>query len=260
MSIGQALSTARAERGLTVDDVSRSTRMRATLVRDIERDEFASSGGAVYARGHIRNIAGVVGVDGAAMLAEFDRLYGAPAPLLRSAAAPLEPDEFARRDLRARRGPNWSLVTVVVLLVVTIVAAVALLRGGSTPAGGQPGRGAGPAPAVSPGLTGPATVTSEPSPNPTVTYTGVVLEARIRQNASWVSISEDGGNLLFQGLLQPGTVREFRSSGALLLTIGNAGAVDVIANGHDLGMLGAAGAVLNLQFDAGDPTHPTPVG
>ncbi|HYK28025.1 MAG TPA: helix-turn-helix transcriptional regulator, partial [Streptosporangiaceae bacterium] len=52
MSIGGALAEARGQAGLSVTDVSKRTRIRETIIRDIERDEFSTCGGDFYARGH----------------------------------------------------------------------------------------------------------------------------------------------------------------------------------------------------------------
>ena len=40
MSIGQALSAARRDAGLSIDDISAKTRLRATVIRAIEADDF----------------------------------------------------------------------------------------------------------------------------------------------------------------------------------------------------------------------------
>ncbi|MEU1949634.1 helix-turn-helix transcriptional regulator, partial [Streptomyces sp. NPDC020125] len=61
VSIGRALQQARISAGLTVDEVSSSTRVRTPIVRGIEQDDFSRCGGDVYARGHIRVLARAVG-------------------------------------------------------------------------------------------------------------------------------------------------------------------------------------------------------
>ena len=78
MGIGGALAEARSEAGLTVDQVSERTRIRATIIRAIERDDYAVCGGDFYARGHIRAIARVVGTDPAPLIEQYD-LARAPA-------------------------------------------------------------------------------------------------------------------------------------------------------------------------------------
>jgi transcriptional regulator with XRE-family HTH domain len=72
VSIGGALAEARSEAGLSVTEVSERTRIRAAIIRDIERDDFAACGGDFYARGHIRAIAKVVGTDPVPLIAEYD--------------------------------------------------------------------------------------------------------------------------------------------------------------------------------------------
>jgi len=57
--IGETLAEARHEAGLTVAQVSARTRIRETIIRGIEHDDYAACGGDFYARGNIRSIAKV---------------------------------------------------------------------------------------------------------------------------------------------------------------------------------------------------------
>ena len=59
VSIGESLADARRQAGLTVSQVSQQTRIRESIIRDIEQDDFSACGGDFYARGHIRSIAAV---------------------------------------------------------------------------------------------------------------------------------------------------------------------------------------------------------
>ena len=78
MPIGQALAQARRRAGLTVTQVSQRTRIRETIIRGIERDDYSACGSDFYARGHIRAIAKVTGIDPAPLIAEFDSTNWAP--------------------------------------------------------------------------------------------------------------------------------------------------------------------------------------
>ena len=75
MGIGGALGQARSEAGLTITEVSRRTRIRETIIRDIERDDYSACGGDYYARGHIRAIARAVGTDPAPLIEEYDAAH-----------------------------------------------------------------------------------------------------------------------------------------------------------------------------------------
>jgi Helix-turn-helix domain len=72
VTIGGALAEARNEAGLTITEVSKRTRIRETIIRDIEGDDYAACGGDFYARGHIRAIARVVGADPVPLIKEYD--------------------------------------------------------------------------------------------------------------------------------------------------------------------------------------------
>ena len=78
MSIGETLAQARRWSGLSVTEVSQRTRIRETLVKDIERDDYSACGGDFYTRGHIRAIARVVGADPEALIDEYDASHRAP--------------------------------------------------------------------------------------------------------------------------------------------------------------------------------------
>ncbi len=97
MSIGVALAEARGQAGLSVTEVSDRTRIRAAIIRDIERDDYAACGGDFYARGHIRAIAKVVGTDPVPLIAEYDAALLPPED-------PEDPEGLADADLA--RGAN----------------------------------------------------------------------------------------------------------------------------------------------------------
>jgi Helix-turn-helix domain len=78
VGIGGALAEARSEAGLSVDQVSERTRIRATIIRAIERDDYALCGGDFYARGHIRAIARVVGTDPVPLIQQYDIAHSPP--------------------------------------------------------------------------------------------------------------------------------------------------------------------------------------
>lgn len=74
VSIGTTLSRARETAGLSVAEVSARTRIRTPLIRAIEADDFGPCGGDFYARGHIRAIARIVGVDSRPLIDAYDGL------------------------------------------------------------------------------------------------------------------------------------------------------------------------------------------
>ena len=66
--VGSELAAARTRLGLTVDQLAERTRIRPHVIESIEVDDFAPCGGDFYARGHLRTLARVLGVDAAPLL------------------------------------------------------------------------------------------------------------------------------------------------------------------------------------------------
>jgi cytoskeletal protein RodZ len=81
VSIGDTLAEARRQAGLTITQVSQQTRIRESIIRSIEQGDFSSCGGDFYARGHIRSIAAVAGIDSAPLIREYDEEHGPPGGL-----------------------------------------------------------------------------------------------------------------------------------------------------------------------------------
>jgi cytoskeletal protein RodZ len=174
VSIGEALAEARHQAGLTVAQVSQRTRIRQTIIRGIEGDDYSVCGGDFYARGHIRSIAKVVATDPGPLIQEFDTVHRAPGAI--SATAIDELVTLSRAGGRPRL--NWVMVTGAAVAGLALMVALGfagyhLLAGPPQPARAVPvagkqvvtqhraGRGtASPAPTASPG---PAAAT-HPSP------------------------------------------------------------------------------------------------
>ena len=72
MSLGSLITQARKSAGLSIEDLSASTNIRSSLLREMESDSFSNCGGETYARGHIRNIATKLGVDPLIFIAAFE--------------------------------------------------------------------------------------------------------------------------------------------------------------------------------------------
>ncbi len=70
---------------------------------------------------------------------------------------------------------------------------------------------------------------------------------------SWVQVTTNTGQELFQGLLQRGAQKTFTDKTRLKLVIGNAGGVDLTVNGTEIGAPGDKGQVARVQFTPQDP-------
>lgn len=267
MSVGQSLAAARADNGMTVEALSSATRIRATLIRAIENNDFSMCGGDVYARGHIRSIASVLGVDPEPFIAEYDVEH--PRESIDHTVESI--GEEWTPVTRERTRPAWGMAMLAgVLALVSVVALVGILSPEDEPspvAGAPTTTVTTPAPQVTPSVsvepTAPPAVepvdptpSGEPSTPDTIAQApqdGVNLRLRVTGKQCWVSVTDSAGKQT-QATLRAGDVRDFTDDEELRIIIGDAGALEVIHNGEDLGTLGASGAVVKRTFGVTDPT------
>lgn len=271
MSIGQALSSARLDAGLTIDDISAKTRLRATVIRAIEADDFSLCGGDFYARGHIRTLAGLVGLDPVPLLAEYDATIG-PKDDGQATSQLYETEVTGRAITRTaqKRAPHWGLAAVATTLVAIIVfATIGLLNHGKKPTSASappptqaavavssptPTHSPSPSPIVSaPATAPPATVAAEPTPSTVVAEAGVHVVLRITTSKCWVAATASNGQVLYQGVLAPGAVQTFDDPQRVSLRLGNAPATDITVNGVDLGAPATKNSVTSVSFGPGNP-------
>jgi transcriptional regulator with XRE-family HTH domain len=142
VSIGEVLAEARHRRGLTVAEVSHYTRVRESIIRAIERDDYLLSGSDTHARGDIRAIAVALGIDPDPLISEFDETYAsAPEDELK----PTIPFGRSARDgvfgRIERRRVRWLPVLAVVVLAAAGFAVYHFVfAAGHSPAAAVAGR------------------------------------------------------------------------------------------------------------------------
>ena len=218
MSIGETLAAARQEAGLTVTQVSQQTRIRETIIRAIEQDDFASCGGDFYARGHIRSIAAVVGADPVPLIREYDQEH--PASGMRAAEI-FEPATPIK--IREPRPFGLGKVLIVVLLAVIGFGVYRLV---STGAGSHPSASATHHPTASP----KASATIKP-----VVHTPVPPVAVIKVTAMqdcWIGFTSPSGKQLYQGTILAGQSKTWREKHVVSMVIGNPPGIVLTVNGR----------------------------
>jgi cytoskeletal protein RodZ len=208
VSIGETLAEARRQAGLTIGQVSQQTRIRESIIRDIEQDDFTACGGDFYARGHIRSIAAVVGADPGPLISAYDAEHGPPGGM--RAADVFEPSRPVK--IRERRSPSLSLIVAVILLAVIGFGAYRLVshNGGSAPAALTPSTHRASA---------SATPTSRPTPSPTPT--DVVIQLSANEDC-WVLLTKSSdGTQIFMGVVAAGSSKTWTEKQAVDMRLGN---------------------------------------
>jgi cytoskeletal protein RodZ len=268
VSLGSELAAARAAKGLSVDDVALATRIRGTLIRAIEADDFSQCGGAVYARGHVRSIARAVGLDPEPLLASFDLpdVAAAPAPGLPGGDL-LEAEHQYARSMKPQRA-HWGSVIMATLAVIIALTVFSLVsnsgkNGGSTAIGTTtpavaPTSRISVTPSSAPATLSPSTaatttttITVTPTPSSDVALvrqSGVTVRLNMIGARSWFHVADSTGKTLFEGILVTGQTKDFTDPKQIRLIVGAPKAVDLVVNGKDIGSLPETGNVGHVVF------------
>jgi len=219
VSIGDTLAEARRQAGLTLTQVSQQTRIRESIVKAIEQNDFSPCGGDFYARGHIRSIATVVGVDPVPLIREYDQEHGPPGGM--RAAEIFEPATPIK--IREPRPFGLGKVMAVLLLAVIGFAAYHLITTRSTHAPATPAAQLRPA----------AAPKHHPAVKPVAHHPGrpeAVIKLTAVQDC-WVGLTNSSGKQLYQGVVQAGNTMTWTEKHPVSMVIGDPSGIVLTVNG-----------------------------
>jgi cytoskeletal protein RodZ len=248
MGIGDTLAAGRHRAGLTIRQVSQRTCIRETIIRGIERGDFSGCGGDFYARGHIRSIAGAVGVNPGPLIDEYDSTMGPPEAI--SAADVFQPVTPVK--LKERRRPNWTAAMAIALVVIAGIFAYQHFASRSTVvAAKQDAKVQTHARVQTPSTAAKPKVTT--SPAAVIPSLPRILRIRLTamQNC-WVQISSAKGATLFSGVVYAGHTRRWTERHSVRMMLGNPAGVKVRVNGKNPVPTGSVG-LITLTLRAGHP-------
>ena len=243
MSIGDTLAEARRQAGLTITQVSQQTRIRESIVRAIEQGDFSPCGGHFYARGHIRSIAEVVGVDPVPLIREYDEEH--PPGSMRASQI-FEP----ATPIRIREPRNFHLgrVLAVALLAVIGFGAYHVISTRGTHNSATPTATVRPVEAAKP------KVTTKPVTHKAAVPKGEAVITLTANSDCWVGFDSPTGQSLSQVTVPAGQTMTWHEKHSVAMVIGNPPGVKLTVNGKTQHM--QPGQVVTLNIN---PSSKTPV-
>jgi len=261
VSFGQYLKHERETRGISLREISDTTRINLRYLEALEDDRLELIPRQFFVRAIIRSYVKAVGLDETQVLGKFDNKleFGEQLEYKASSVEPAPPPP---------RFPSWARALVAALSVIAAGALVYFLilapgKPAETPAAPPP-ETTRPAPvreaaadaqraaetAVE-AVPGPAE-TSTPAPNPPPAQpspeppppptAGLALEATFSAD-TWLRVRADGVQV-FEGIKRPGETLSVKAEKTLVLSTGNAGAMNFTLNGRRAAPLGKPGAVV----------------
>ncbi len=282
--LGARLRAAREEQGLSLAEAEQATRIRRAFLEAIEEGRLEDLPGDVYARGFTRNYAHYLGMDPDTLLEEHEIAIHEPVRMPQILDEPLTP--LGHRMFRwvlalffvgllggglwflyiyGWVGQGWRVQRLWPPAISTPTApALAVPDPTDTPLITEPtpapGAEATPIAAVGETQTTPTTTaspTATPTPRPTATplptptpVVGIQIRA-YAQADTYLEVRADG-ELLWIGILRATEESEWQADELIQLRIGNAGGLQLLVNGQDVGPLGASGQVINVEYRLDD--------
>lgn len=239
-SLGGHLRAIRSTARGSLTDMAVATRISERYLRALESDVPDDLPAPVFVKGFIRAYCAFLGAAADEALALYDRARGAPAM-----------GESHAVRVRPRKGWVGHPLTISSALLLIFGGGLVVLKLASQPA---PARLAEPRAAVratesASEMAPPAAPAASMSPSAAAPAT----QARVPETQrlvvkavepTWIRVQIDDARVV-EELLEAGAQREWTSDRRFVLTIGNAGGIEVVLNGRPLPSLGARGAVIH---------------
>ena len=241
MSLGEFLQGARESAGLSIDELSDRTSIRAGLLREIENNNFIHCGGDTYARGHLRNIAAVISVDAQTLIDLYNNEHSTEVRNIHDMLV----ENNVTKIPTERKTISWKSLAIASIVVLAVIAGGQIIISNSKTT-------------VSPTvITSPsATASAEPSPTSTQTQTTEVEPSISGELSLTISAARGNSNIdvviygesLYKGPLFHGDTKSFSAPNSISIYLSNAGDLDLTLNGEKIAPLGARNEEIRKTF------------
>ena len=276
-AFGDRLRREREMRGITLDEITESTKISRRHLEALEGEHFDQLPGGVFNKGFVKAYARFLGIDEDQAVADYSAAaHEQPEP---EDKFPLEIHEEPNRELNPRRS-KLPLAFAVAALVGVLVGyfffvksrhSTEATQSSETQSSSSPAATRPEADSVKPPSQGRTTPAAEQSPVPPTPVKQVkqqpqppaaeaadqqakksaektfVILIRAKEDA-WVSIVADGKSVM-QKVLAADKKKLVKAGKQVVLRTGNAGGIDVSFNGRPLGAIGNENEPRTLTFN-----------
>lgn len=230
---GGMLRVERERRGYSVQHAAEDMHLDAWVIQAIEANRFEALGAPVYARGHLRKYASLVGLSPATVIERYEALGGTPVEPTPIPAAIAAPVRVERR--RVSKLPLWIAAAIAVVAGLAWLAFELLWMPGSdnattsevvAPTVSEPATEPVEQTQQAPAAAAPVPVAQAPAVAATTAASG---EVRLRlefTEPSWAEIYDASGKRLMFDMGTPGRVRTVAGVPPLRVNLGLASAVN----------------------------------
>ncbi len=258
---GAQLKKVREQRGITLDQISSSTKIGVRFLCALEEEHFEQLPGGIFNRGFVRSYARTIGVDEDQAIADYLAASGEDQP---KKPAEAEADHPLPIVVAAKRESvthfQWRSLALPLLVIIVVLSlafwAFHPRQLNVAERAGVPGPKA---------ATNVSSVSTSEHPQSGVTENReLATENQIQSPASslgtfvvkirasddsWLSVTADGKEIM-QDTLAAEEEKSIEAQKEIVIKAGNVGGVDLWFNGNKLPSQGEYGNVRTLTFDA----------
>lgn len=259
---GAELRQARERARLSLEDLSRITKIKMPVLTAIEASDVLRLPAAVYTRGFIKAYAREVGLDAdqtaAEYLARIEPLTtqhllvvdGELPPLAAGQGRQLDANDDSRQLLAANQARRFSRLALVGAAIGLVVYVASFGRTGRSPADDVVDAAALGLPLMTSAMAEQTPTAVPAMADVSIPMAGLAGPIRIEilsQGECWLSAEVDGERVVYK-LLQPGDRRELAISNEAVLRVGDPGALSLTINGQVMPALGPAGQPVDIRI------------
>ena len=256
--IGDLLRRERERQNLSIKDIEKATSIRALYIDAIEKGEYKTLPGEVYAKGFVRNYANYLKLNANEIVNAFNEEMHPQEELQESAGSSsveeARQEQSAERNREEYRGPKITSLesypmekkshgvrnALMVAVAVFVVALAALIAFGGDE---EPSAPAPRAKTQTQQGQKPGQKQTEAAPK---AADGVEVKLSFT-DLCWTEVVVDG-KTEFEGTAEKGKVLTLKGKDKVRITAGNAGALHYSLNGKDMGAIGQKGEVVEKTF------------
>ena len=271
--VGDILREERERQKFSLKDIEQGTSIRAVYIEAIENGEYDKLPGNVYTKGFIKNYGNFLKLDGDALSRQFtEEVTPQSAPIVTESESsnPVKSNEVtinetadivnepipdineqrtsepeikiaSPRRMREESSSSKNLLLVAIVLIAAIAGGLwyyfTQIEGNEiaqTP------------PAQTENTDPSTTPASASTPDQSAAVNGLNLQAKFNDKC-WTRVVVDG-RVAYEGIAEQGQTLSWQAVDNIFITAGNAGAIEFIENGKNLGVAGRVGEVIEKTF------------
>jgi cytoskeleton protein RodZ len=265
VSLGRLLKRRREERGIELDEAFKATRIRRHTLEALENDQWDELPPQVFVKGFLKTYAEFLGLDKERVLELYERV------------SPIKGATSKSMKQVRPRTRRWPLSLILALLALAFIASIVFLRrddisveekssqyleapepveeegeeaavreeeGWDQAQADKTEDLARPESVEETDLTEVAPVPEKSPEEPLTPQFDLTVTVRSR---TWIAISVDDQPVK-EYLFQPGETFTWKAYKGFDILVGNAGGIDFVLNGTEIGQLGAEGKVVRVKL------------